>query len=147
MKKIFFVLLIGVLFASCTDKCVEDSKPVPATFFVEMINETTGENVFENGSFVENDVEITDVIGNDVLYNFIEDINTMQLFPKTTIDANNIQIKITLNNQTTMVTKELIVKYNVASKKEECYTSYEFTNILFPNNLSELVDGVFKVKI
>lgn len=147
MKKIFFILLVSVFFMNCTDKCVEESKPIPATFFVEIIDEATGENVFENATFAENDVKITDVIGNDVLYNFITDINTIQLFPKTTIVANNIEIKITLNNQTTMITDEIVVKYNVASQKEECYTSYSFTNILFPNNDSELVKGVLKVKI
>ncbi|UOX32782.1 hypothetical protein LXD69_12120 [Flavobacterium sediminilitoris] len=147
MKKIFCITLISILFLSCSDKCLEGKHPVPATFFVEIIDETTNENVFENETFAESDIKITDVIGNEVPYNFIEGINTIQLYPKTTINANNIDVKITLNNQTTMLIKEVNLKYNVESKQEECYTSFSFTNILFPDNDSELVGGVFKVKI
>ncbi|NJM79244.1 MAG: hypothetical protein HC854_05745 [Flavobacterium sp.] len=68
--------------------------------------------------------------------------------PRTTINANNIEIKILLNNQTTMESDAVVIKYNVISTKEECYTSFGFINILFPNNTSQIDEkGVFKVKI
>ena len=47
-----------------------------------------------------------------------------------------------------MDSDEVLIKYNVISIKEECYTSFGFTNILFPNNTSTIDEkGVFKVKI
>lgn len=150
MKKtsIVFTVIISIFFLSCSDKCVEDNQPIPASFFVEIIDETTNENVFENETYSATDIAVTDVIDNEIVFKFVEGDNVIQLLPTTTINANNIEIKILLNNQTTMESDEVLIKYNVISMKEECYTSFSFTNILFPNNISQIDEkGVFKVKI
>ena len=144
---IAIVSFVGLIISSCSDKCIEGKQAVPASFFVEILDETTSENVFENETFSSADISVTDVIGNDIPYEFVEDVNIIQLLPKTTINARNIDIKITLNNQTTMITEEINLKYNVESEIEECYTSFKITNVLFPENPSEYVEGVFLVKI
>jgi len=144
---IAIVSFVGFIICSCSDKCIEGKQAVPASFFVEILDETTSENVFENETFSSADISVTDVIGNDIPYEFVEDVNIIQLLPKTTINARNIDIKITLNNQTTMITEEINLKYNVESEIEECYTSFKITNVLFPENPSEHVEGVFLVKI
>lgn len=143
-----FILVLSVLCISCNDKCVEDNQPLPASFFVEILDEASGENVFENETYAGTDVTVTDVLDNAIEFNFIEGTNIIHLLPQTTIVARNIEIKIKLNNLTTMVSNEVLVKYDVTSIQEECYTSYSFANILFPNNTSEIDEkGVFKVKI
>lgn len=144
---IAIVSFVGLIISSCSDKCIEGKQAVPASFFVEILDETTSENVFENETFSSTDISVTDVIGNDIPYEFVEDVNIIQLLPKTTINARNIDIKITLNNQTTMITDEINLKYNVESEIEECYTSFKITNVLFPENPSEYEEGVFIVKI
>jgi hypothetical protein len=144
---IAIVSFVGLIISSCSDKCIEGKQAVPASFFVEILDETTSENVFENETFSSADISVTDVIGNDIPYEFVEDIKIIQLLPKTTINARNIDIKITLNNQTTMITEEINLKYDVESEIEECYTSFKITNVLFPENPSEYVEGVFLVKI
>ncbi len=144
---IAIVSFVGLIICSCSDKCIEGKQAVPASFFVEILDETTSENVFENETFSSADISVTDVIGNDIPYEFVEDVNIIQLLPKTTINARNIDIKITLNNQTTMITEEINLKYNVESEIEECYTLFKITNVLFPENPSEYVEGVFLVKI
>ncbi len=150
MKKtiIVFAIVISTFFSSCSDKCVEDNQPIPASFFVEIIDETTNENVFENETYSATDIAVTDILENEIVFKFVEGDNVIQVLPKTTIDANNIQIKIVLDNQTTMESDEILIRYNVISTKEECYTSFSFNNILFPNNTS-LIDekGVYQVKI
>lgn len=150
MKKtiIVFAIVISTFFSSCSDKCVEDNQPIPASFFVEIVNETTNENVFENETYVATDIAVTDVLNNEIVFKFVEGDNVIQLLPRTTIDANNIQIKIVLDNQTTMESDEILIRYNVISTKEECYTSFSFTNVLFPNNISQIDEkGIYQVKI
>lgn len=150
MKKtiVVFVIVINSIFFSCTDKCIENNSPLPASFFVELIDETTSENVFTNQTFAATDIAVKDILDNDIVFKFVEGGNIIQLLPRTTINANNIEIKIILNNQTTMVTKEVVINYNVTSLKEECYTSFSFTNILFSTNDSTMDEkGVFIVKI
>lgn len=147
MKKNVIIFFLSLIFIGCTDKCLEDKNPVPATFFVELLDEITDDNVFESGQFAETDITITDVLGNEVPYKYLGGIFTLHIFPKTTLDANNVYMKIKLVNQTTSVTKEVELTYSVVSKKEECYTSFEFTNIIFPNNTSNFEKGVHVVKI
>ena len=149
MKKnsIAIISFITLILCSCSDKCIEGKQPVPASFFVEILDENTNENVFQNETYSMTDITVTDVIGNDIPYEFVEEVNIIHILPRTTINARNIDVKIALNNQTTMVTDEVNLKYNVESQLEECYISYEITNILFPENPSEYVEGVFLVKI
>lgn len=146
-KGIAIICLLSLIMGGCSDKCIEGKQPVPASFFVEIIDANSNENVFENETYAMTDIAVTDVIGNDIPYEFVEEINIIHILPRTTIDARNIDVKISLNNQTTMVTNEVNLKYNVESKAEECYTSFEITNILFPENDSQYEEGVFVVKI
>ena len=146
-RGIAIISFLSLIIGGCSDKCIEGKQPVPASFFVEIIDATSEENVFTNETFSANDITVTDVIGTEIPFEFVEEVNIIHLLPKTTIDARNIDLKITLNNQTTLIEEEVNVKYNVESKVEECYTSFEFTNILFPENDSQYEEGVFIVKI
>ncbi|WP_130733614.1 hypothetical protein [Flavobacterium sp. J27] len=149
MKKNIFVVIsfISLILSGCSDKCIEGKQPVPASFFVEIIDETSGENVFSNGTFISTEITVTDVIGTEIPFKFVEEVNIIHILPKTTINANNIDVKITLSNPDTMVTDEVNLKYNVTSQEEECYTSFQIGNVLFPENQSEYDEGVFIVKI
>ena len=149
MKKIIgglVVLIITLVNISCNDDCDEGNKPTPASFFVEIVDETTGENVFENETYTMQQITIEDLDEASIPYEFIENLNVIQIFPKVSNPTGN-SILIKLNNETTLQMDEIDVNYDVSSFEGECFTTFKIENILFPNNDSELVEAVHVIKI
>jgi hypothetical protein len=148
MKRIlsFFLITLMIFSVSCSDNCDEGDQPTPASFFVEIIDEATGENVFSNETYTLQQITILDLNDIVVPYKFIEQLNIIQIFPNNNVASGNALV-IKLNNETSMQTDEINVNYDVASRSGECFTTYKIENILFPNNQSELVEAVFEVKI
>ena len=148
MKKIIglFLTIITVSLVSCNDKCDEGNQPTPASFFVEIIDETTGENVFENETYTAQQIIIQDLEEASIPYEFIENLNVIQIFPPVS-NATGNSFAIKLNNETTLQMDEIDVNYDVSSIVGECYTTFKIENILFPNNDSELVEAVHVIKI
>lgn len=149
MKKIIgglVVLIITLVNISCNDDCDEGNKPTPASFFVEIVDETTGENVFENETYTMQQITIEDLDEASIPYEFIENLNVIQIFPKVSNPTGN-SILIKLNNETTLQIDEIDVTYDVSSIVGECFTTFKIENILFPNNDSELVEAVHVIKI
>ena len=148
MKKIIslFLIIIAVSLVSCSDKCDEGNQPTPASFFVEIIDETTGENVFENETYTAQQIIIQDLEEAAIPYEFIENLNVIQIFPPVS-NATGNSFAIKLNNETTLQMDQMDVNYDVLSIVGECFTTFKIENILFPNNDSESVEAVFVVKI
>jgi len=147
MKKytLLLILIITTLAASC-DKCNEGNKPTPASFFVELLDETTFENVFENETFTAQQIKIKDLEDKDVPFNFVVNENLIQILPNTQNPTGNTFI-ITLNNETTSLMEEITIMYDVSSIIEECFTSYKIENVQVPNNPSEFVNGIYVIKL
>jgi hypothetical protein len=148
MRKVVSLFLIVILasFVSCTDDCDEGDKATPASFFIEIIDETSGENVFENETYTMQQITIEDLDEASISYEFIESSNIIQIFPPV-INPTGNTLLIKLNNETTLQIDEINVNYDVSSKKGECFTTFKIENILFPNNSSELVEAVYVIKI
>ncbi len=147
MKKRILLLLasISLLTLSC-DKCNEGDKATPASIFVEVIDETTLENVFESETFTSAQISVKDLEDNPIPFNFISNNSLIQLFPNTENPIGNTLI-ITLNNETTSTVKEITITHDVAEKREECYTTYKIENVQVPNNSSEVASGIYVIKI
>uniref|UniRef100_UPI00404AE3EF hypothetical protein n=1 Tax=Flavobacterium sp. TaxID=239 RepID=UPI00404AE3EF len=143
---ILFLSILSFSIVSCNDNCDEGDKPTPASFFVEIVDETSGENVFENATYTAQQITIQDLDEVAVPFRFIENSNRIQIFPSVDNALGN-SFLIKLNNETTMQTDEINVNYDVSSSAGECFTTYKIENILFPNNTSELVDAVYVIKI
>ena len=141
-----FLIVIATLFVSCNDKCDEGNQPTPASFFVEIIDETTNENVFENETYTAQQITIQDLDEATIPFEFIENLNVIQIFPPVANATGNSFI-IKLNNETTLQMDEIDVSYDVSSSAGECFTTFKIENILFPNNTSELVESVHVIKI
>ena len=141
-----FLVVLTISLVSCNDECNEGEKATPASFFVEIIDETSGENVFENEMYTSQQITIQDIDEVAIPYEFIESSNIIQIFPSVVNPTGNSFI-IKLNNETTLQMDEIDVTYDVSSKKGECFTTFKIENILFPNNTSELVESVHVVKI
>ena len=148
MKNILslFLVILTISLVSCNDECNEGEKATPASFFVEIIDETSGENVFENETYTAQQITIQDLDEATIPYEFIENLNVIQIFPPVTNATGNSFI-IKLNNETTLQMDEIDVSYDVSSSAGECFTTFKIENILFPNNTSELVEGVHVIKI
>ena len=148
MRNVLIVLMVFItaFSISCNDSCDEGNKPTPASFFVEIVEETSGENVFENTTYTAQQITIEDLDEVAIPYRFIQNSNIIQIFPSVD-NATENSFVIKLNNETTLQMDEINVNYDVLSKKGECFTNYKIENILFPNNTSELVEAVHVVKI
>ena len=141
-----FLIVIATSLVSCNDECNEGEKATPASFFVEIIDETSGENVFENETYTAQQITIQDLDEATIPFEFIENLNVIQIFPSVT-NATGNSFVIKLNNETTLQMDEIDVNYDVSSSAGECFTTFKIENILFPNNTSELVENVHVIKI
>ena len=149
MKKIIVgiaFIVLALFNVSCNDSCDEGNKPTPASFFVNIVDEVTGENVFENETYTFQQITVTDLNEVAIPYKFITSANLIQVFPLD-INPTGNTLKIKLNNETTLQMDEIDVNFDVSSSAGECFTTYKIENILFPNNQSEFVEGVFVIKI
>ena len=103
-------------------------------------------NVFENETFIATQISIKDTEDVAVPFNFIPNTNQIQIFPNTENLTGNTFI-ITLNNETTSTIEEITITHDVTAKEQECYTTYKIENVQVPNNTSELIDGIYVIKI
>ena len=141
-----FLVVLTISLVSCNDECNEGEKATPASFFVEIIDETSGENVFENETYTAQQITIQDLDEATIPFEFIENLNVIQIFPSVT-NATGNSFVIKLNNETTLQMDEIDANYDVSSSAGECFTTFKIENILFPNNTSELVESVHVIKI
>jgi hypothetical protein len=59
----------------------------------------------------------------------------------------NNTLVITLSNEETATLREITLTHDVSEKVEECYTTYAIENIQTPQHVSEVVDGIYVIKI
>ncbi len=147
MKKIiFFVLLLSQSISISCDKCLEGDRATPASFFVNVIVSYSLQNVFENETFLPAHISVANLEGEPIPFRFISNSNLIQLFPDTRNLTNNTLV-IELSNEETATLREITLTHDVSEKVEECYTTYAIENIQTPQNVSEVVDGIYVIKI
>ncbi len=144
--KLLFLVIVTLPFLSCNDNCSDVDAPDSASLFITCIDEVSGENVFENETFTGDQIVITDEEDELVSFSFVETKNFIHIsFPAGLVTDKIITVK--LENTDTSDIREIEIHLNIISQEEECYTLYKVDNVLFPNNESELVDGIYEVKI
>ncbi len=84
MKSINLILLVLILlFQGCKNDCAELCFTPAQAFLFELVDKTSGENVFTNGSYTSRDIAIRNVLNNNspVEFTFISenDINLIQI--------------------------------------------------------------------
>ena len=148
MRKFGYLLLAVVTFVnfSCSDKCSDADAPPLASLFVAIVNEATGENVFENERFTANQISILLEDEQEVPFNFLVNTNTIHIVPLRPLVEGNI-IFITLNNPETDDVVTIEVQFDIETQNKECFTLNKVTNVQTPNHDSEVVNNSYQIKI
>lgn len=146
-KHIFFIItILSITIVSCNNNCNELDAPASPSLFVDIIDETTEENVFVDSVYLDTQVIVQDLNENDIPFNVVFDSRLMHIVLESKILIDDT-LYIKLNNPETMQKDSIKLYYSTQRFDEECYTLYKTNSVTFPNNQSELVNGIFKVKI
>jgi len=146
MKKssIVFLFLLVMITLSCTkDNCSENVIPPQASIFIEVLDEDTDENVFTNETYTITDVSVVEFDDSEVDFILItrDDLNLIQIFPRTNVATDN---KIYLN----IADDETIeIQYDVETLNTECYTQKRIINVNIPFYTSVEENEIFIIKI
>ena len=146
-KNIFFLIAISAItFVSCNDNCNDLDAPASPSLFLDIIDEVTEENVFVDSIYLDTQVLVQDFEENDVPFNVVFDSRLMHIVLEKKIMVDDT-IYIKLNNPETMQKDSIKLFYSTERFDEECYTQYKTNSVTFPDNVNDLANGIFKVKI
>lgn len=142
MKKSLSVLImLSIIFQAC-DNCGECFTP-PQSFQFEIVGKANGENLFTNGTFSPNDIEMTDVLNKPFGFSFVSENNINLIQPdligfKTEI----VNLKIEISG------KHIFDFYvDAESKTSDCCSYTEYNEISVRNSEFELNSqtGVYRI--
>jgi len=145
MKKIVLLFLTAFVLYGCPPDC-DDMLSVtgPPIIHIELIDAASEENVFTNELFSSEDLQITDLDGNEIELRFISEnnYNIIQLIPYRYDDENTIFIKLgdEINIELTFDIKEYV---------GECSSSFYIENLKVENYPFEINNetGILEIKI
>lgn len=148
MRKFGYLLLAVVTFVnfSCSDKCSDADAPPLASLFVAIVDEATGENVFENERFTANQISILLEDEQEVPFNFLENTNSIHIVPLQPLAEGNT-IFITLNNPDTNDVVIIEVQFDIQTLNQECFKLNQVVNVQILNHDSEVVNNIYQIKI
>ncbi|MEP5546197.1 hypothetical protein [Maribacter dokdonensis] len=137
MRKVYLlVILFTIIFQSCNDdNCGECFTP-PQSFSFEIVDKTSGENLFTNGTFNSNEITITDNLNNDepIDFSFISE-NDINIIHISSIgwetETVNLEIHIANNH--------IFDFYIDAERKiDDCCSYTDYNEIIILNSEFEL---------
>lgn len=145
MKKIVLLLITAfVLYGcplDCDDMLYETGPPI---IHVELIDATSEENIFTKELFSSNDLQITDLEGNEIELRFIgeNNYNIIQLIPYRYDDENTVFIKLGQE-----INIELV--FDIDEYEGECSSSFYIEDLEVENYPYEINNetGILKIKI
>ncbi len=137
MKKIHFILiLVTLLFQSCLDDdCGECFSP-PYGFAFEIVDKTSGENLFTNGTYNAEDISITDSLNDNepVTFTFISE-NEYNI-----IDISSIGWETEIVDLTIAVSNTPIFNFYVDAERNtaDCCSYTEYNEVTISGSEFEL---------
>jgi len=147
MKKISLALILLISIFSCENKNCEDIAcfTPPPNFILELVDKTSGENLFTNETLNSNDIKIVDEGGKNVTYYFIttENLNLINL--------NEIGWNLGFNTYTISVGNNVTfnLELDMEEKHENCCTFFQVNLFNITNyNYEKLnTSDVYKIQI
>jgi len=125
------ILFISILILpSCSEKCVGPCFSPPQSFNFEIVDITTGENLFTNGSFNPNDINVVNLDNQaNVEFTFIDE-NDYNMIRITTIGWESEIVNYSIN-----IGSESICELYVDAErlKGECCSYTEYNEIQINN--------------
>ena len=148
MKKYisFLIVIFAIVIVSCNNNCDNVDAPSSPSLFIDLIDETTLENVFTDSIYLKEQLTIKDVEDNDVPFKVIVDNNILHVVLTDAVIENDT-VFVKLSNPETLDEDEFEVVYSTEAQKEECYTLYKVSQVQFLYRESEETNGIHKVKI
>ena len=146
MKKIVFIFLTAFMLYGCPPVDCDDMlyDVGPPILHIELIDKDLEGNIFTEELFSSEDLEITDVDGNNIDFRFISEnnYNIIQLIPYRYDEENIIFIK--LEDE---INIELV--FDINEYIGECSSSFYIENIKVENYPYELNNetGILEIKI
>jgi len=141
------LIVFTVIIQSCVrDDCGECFTP-PQSFQFEIVDKTSGENLFTNGTYASENIEITDNLNNNdpVEFTFISE-NKINL-----IQINSIGWKTEIVNLNIAISDNHIfdLYIDVERKKSDCcrHTEYNEVNIIESEFELDTQNGVYKILV
>ncbi|VAW27541.1 hypothetical protein MNBD_BACTEROID06-176 [hydrothermal vent metagenome] len=148
MKKInLIVILFTIIFQSCdSNDCGECFTP-PQSFQFEIVDKTSGENLFTNGTYESGNIEITDNLNNNesVEFTFISE-NNINLIQISSIgwETEIVNLKIDISDN------HIFDFYVDAERKMgDCCSYTEYNEITIGESEFELdtQSGIYKILV
>ncbi|MDW5287409.1 hypothetical protein [Formosa sp. PL04] len=147
MKHLFFILIcITLALQSCDDNCGDCFTP-PTSFIFELLDETSGENVFTNGTYNPENITITNTLDEDskVEFTFIEEDNL------NLINIYSVGWKTEIVNLEIKIENQIIFNLYVAAerKSENCcsFTTFNEITIENANHTLDNKSGVYTILV
>lgn len=147
MKKLrLAIFLFAVIFTSCNNDYCGDCFTPPKSFKFELVDKISGENLFKNGTFEANQIEIINVSNNSsASFTFISE-NDINL-----IEINGIGFQTEIVNLKINIESSHIFNFYVDAvrKTEECCSFTAYKEVKISNAAFELdtQTGVYKILV
>lgn len=146
-KNIFFLIaILTITIISCNNKCNDVDAPSSPSLFVDIVDETTNENVFADSIYLDTQVQVLDLEEKNLPFSVIFDSRIMHIVLESKIKIDDT-LYIKMNNPETMEKDSIKLYYSTEKIEQECYTQFKINTVTFPENENELVNGIYKVKI
>ena len=148
MKKyiFFLIVILSISIVSCNDNCSDLDAPAAPSLFVDIIDQTTENNVFVDSMYLDTQVIVQDLEENDIPFSVVFDSRLMHIVLESKVLIDDT-LYIKMNNPDTMEKDSIKLYYSTEKINEECYTQYKINSVTIPDNQNELANGIYKVKI
>ncbi|MCF8714468.1 hypothetical protein JM658_06445 [Joostella atrarenae] len=148
MKRINLLLFtLIIILQSCNndDNCDQDCFTPPNTFLFEVLDKTSGENLFTNETYNPEDIIITDSLNDNqsVAYTFISEDNL------NLIQIGSIGWETEIVNLNINISEDHIfdLYVDVERKSENCCSFSQYNEIRVSNSELDTQTGIYKILV
>ena len=147
MKKISILFFTVITLLSCSNTNCEGDYNIPSQKFTfEIIDKTSGENLFSNGTFVPEEIQITNTFNNyPVEFSFIAENNIHHIQIKSaSLETKIINLKFVISNNHLF---DFYSKGELIMKECFSYTKYKEITIKESEFIIDAQTGVYNILV
>ena len=149
MKKIIALIGLVVLSLSCESEGVTPETLLcssgPPKYYIEIVDKTTNENVFTNGTYSQNQVKITTENTTAESFRFVaksaENANVIEIIPA--FQEGTFTTTVTINNEI-----KIPIESKIYLSESECKNLFiESVNVIGYSYTYDEATGIYTIKI